>query len=203
MCLQSNIFYIPSYFCVSLISLLFYFISFHFISFHVVAFLHAAINDMNSNSSWWKCGWFYWLFSVYKHSNTSTHRRYWNTIINNNNKPPTQYLCAHNVCGLMRVNTGPSRFKLLTQQLFILYAVNADNPSDSVSKLYNPSGVDVSYSTRHVEESWHHLMKSEDTAKFKQIAVCNFDFLLAAVSVINHCWLSLIHLFIFAITRWN
>lgn len=41
---------------------------------------------------------------------------------------------------------------------------------------------DVSYSTRHVEESWHHLMKSEDTAKFKQIAVCNFDFLLAAVS---------------------
>lgn len=62
----------------------------------------------------------------------------------------------------------------------------ADNPSDSVvSKLYNPSGVDVSYSTRHVEESWHHLMKSEDTAKFKQIAVCNFDFLLAAVSVID------------------
>lgn len=59
---------------------------------------------------------------------------------------------------------------------------NADNPSDSVSKLYNPSG-DVSYSTRHVEESWHHLMKSEDTAKFKQIAVCNFDFLLAAVSI--------------------
>lgn len=60
---------------------------------------------------------------------------------------------------------------------------HADNPSDSVSKLCNPSGVDVSYSTRHVEESWHHLMKSEDTAKFKQIAVCNFDFLLAAVSI--------------------
>lgn len=57
-----------------------------------------------------------------------------------------------------------------------------DNPSDSVSKLYNPAGVYVSYSTRHVEESWHHLMKSEDTQKFKQIAVCNFDFLLASVS---------------------
>lgn len=26
-------------------------------------------------------------------------------------------------------------------------------------------------------------MKSEDTAKFKQIAVCNFDFLLASVSM--------------------
>lgn len=56
----------------------------------------------------------------------------------------------------------------------------ADNPSDT-SKPFNPSGGDVSYSTRHVEESWHHLMKSEDTAKFKQIAVCNFDFLLASV----------------------
>lgn len=43
-------------------------------------------------------------------------------------------------------------------------------------------GDDVSYSIRHVEESWHHLMKSEDTAKFKKIAVFNFDFLLAAVS---------------------
>lgn len=60
--------------------------------------------------------------------------------------------------------------------------IATDNPSDSASKLCNPSGVDVSYSTRHVEESWHHLMKSEDTAKFKQIAVCNFDFLLASVS---------------------
>lgn len=63
----------------------------------------------------------------------------------------------------------------------MLLNVGADNPSDT-SKPYNPSGVDVSYSTRHVEESWHHLMKSEDTAKFKQIAVCNFDFLLASVS---------------------
>lgn len=44
------------------------------------------------------------------------------------------------------------------------------------------TGDDVSYSIRHVEESWHHLMKSEDTAKFKKIAVCNFDFLLASVS---------------------
>lgn len=64
-----------------------------------------------------------------------------------------------------------------------------DNPSEH-SKPYNPSGVDVSYSTRHVEESWHHLMKSEDTAKFKQIAVCNFDFLLASVSGDSFCVLS-------------
>lgn len=61
-----------------------------------------------------------------------------------------------------------------------MYIVHADDVS---STLLNPQGDEVSYSTRHVEESWHHLMKSEDTAKFKQIAVCNFDFLLAAVSV--------------------
>lgn len=75
--------------------------------------------------------------------------------------------------------------------LLLLLASNADNPSEVASKLYNPSGVDVFYSTRHVDEAWHHLMKSEDTAKFKQIAVCNFDFLLASVSVLHVSGLSL------------
>jgi diketogulonate reductase-like aldo/keto reductase len=45
-------------------------------------------------------------------------------------------------------------------------------------------GADISYSIRHVEESWHHLIKSDDNKKLKEIAVCNFDFLLAAVSSI-------------------
>lgn len=75
--------------------------------------------------------------------------------------------------------------------LLLLLASNADNPSEVASKLYNPSGVDVFYSTRHVDEAWHHLMKSEDTAKFKQIAVCNFDFLLASVSVLHASGLSI------------
>lgn len=57
---------------------------------------------------------------------------------------------------------------------------------DDNSTFYNPIAADVSYSIRHVEESWHHLMRSDDTTKFKQIAVCNFDFLLAAVSVFNN-----------------
>lgn len=61
----------------------------------------------------------------------------------------------------------------------------AENRSDATSKPNNPSGIEVFYSTRHVEEAWHHLMKSEDTARFKQIAVCNFDFLLAAVSALS------------------
>lgn len=54
--------------------------------------------------------------------------------------------------------------------------------NDDTSTFYNPMAADVSYSMRHVEESWHHLMRSDDMDKFKQIAVCNFDFLLAAVS---------------------
>lgn len=62
----------------------------------------------------------------------------------------------------------------------VVRAEDGDEPNTIVA--LNAQGDDVSYSTRHVEESWHHLMKSEDTAKFKQIAVCNFDFLLAAVS---------------------
>lgn len=66
----------------------------------------------------------------------------------------------------------------------IIDCVGGGNSVGSVPTVL-AQGVDVSYSTRHVEESWHHLMKSEDTAKFKQIAVCNFDFLLAAVS--NQC----------------
>lgn len=91
---------------------------------------------------------------------------------------------------LDKINTIHRMMMLMLMMMLLRYRSNQqllDNPSDSVSKLYNPSGVDVSYSTRHVEESWHHLMKSEDTAKFKQIAVCNFDFLLAAVS--NSRWL--------------
>lgn len=59
---------------------------------------------------------------------------------------------------------------------------SSSHHNDDTSTFYNPIAADVSYSMRHVEESWHHLMRSDDIAKFKQIAVCNFDFLLAAVS---------------------
>lgn len=41
---------------------------------------------------------------------------------------------------------------------------------------------DISFHIRHVEESWHHLIKLDDSKKLKEIAVCNFDFLLASVS---------------------
>lgn len=158
---------IRCYFCVSLISLLFLF---HFISCRCFIlcddpwYEHQTCDDGNVN-----------VFADYFRTGTIINSH---ALTHPNILPMFEYIrCLANwtIYGCT---------KLLTQQLYLVFAVNADNPSDSaVSKLYNPSGVDVSYSTRHVEESWHHLMKSEDTAKFKQIAVCNFDFLLAAVSM--------------------
>lgn len=41
---------------------------------------------------------------------------------------------------------------------------------------------DVTYSMRHVEESWVHLLKAGDILKLKSFTICNYDFLLAAVS---------------------
>lgn len=40
---------------------------------------------------------------------------------------------------------------------------------------------DVTYSLRHVEESWVHLLKAGDILKLKSFTICNYDFLLAAV----------------------
>ncbi|XP_063698417.1 protein qui-1 isoform X2 [Culicoides brevitarsis] len=50
-------------------------------------------------------------------------------------------------------------------------------------------GMDISYNIRHVEEAWHHLIQSDDTQKLKEIAVCNFDFLLAAVQTVSISYL--------------
>lgn len=41
---------------------------------------------------------------------------------------------------------------------------------------------DVTYNLRHVEESWMHLLKAGDILKLKSFTICNYDFLLAAVS---------------------
>lgn len=41
---------------------------------------------------------------------------------------------------------------------------------------------DVTYRLRHVEEAWIHLLKSGDITKLKTLCMCNYDFLLAAVS---------------------
>lgn len=62
-------------------------------------------------------------------------------------------------------------------------AAQCDETSTISTMPVNPLS-DISYSVRHVEESWHHLIKSDDVKKLKEIAVCNFDFLLAAVRII-------------------
>ncbi|PSN37379.1 hypothetical protein C0J52_19650 [Blattella germanica] len=48
---------------------------------------------------------------------------------------------------------------------------------------------DVTYSLRHVEESWIHLLKAGDSSRLKQLTVCNFDFLLAAVQTVSVSYL--------------
>lgn len=54
--------------------------------------------------------------------------------------------------------------------------------TSTISTQHATPAADISFHIRHVEESWHHLIKLDDSKKLKEIAVCNFDFLLAAVS---------------------
>ncbi|VVC25017.1 Hypothetical protein CINCED_3A014644 [Cinara cedri] len=48
---------------------------------------------------------------------------------------------------------------------------------------------DMTYSLRHVEESWIHLLKAGDNMRLKELTLCNFDFLLAAVRTISVSYL--------------
>ncbi|KAL4131074.1 hypothetical protein QTP88_008425 [Uroleucon formosanum] len=48
---------------------------------------------------------------------------------------------------------------------------------------------DMTYSLRHVEESWIHLLKAGDYIRLKELTLCNFDFLLAAVRTISVSYL--------------
>lgn len=48
---------------------------------------------------------------------------------------------------------------------------------------------DIAYTLRHVEEAWLHLLRASDVVKLKKLAVCAFDFLLAAVQMISVSYL--------------
>lgn len=48
---------------------------------------------------------------------------------------------------------------------------------------------DVTYTLRHVEEAWLHLLQAGDVEKLKRLAVCAFDFLLAAVQMVSVSYL--------------
>lgn len=47
----------------------------------------------------------------------------------------------------------------------------------------------AAYNLRHVEEGWLHLLRGGDVEKLKKLAVCAFDFLLAAVQMISVSYL--------------
>lgn len=52
-----------------------------------------------------------------------------------------------------------------------------------------PQTQDITYTLRHVEEAWLHLVRASDVDKLKKLAVCAFDFLLAAVQMISVSYL--------------
>lgn len=52
-----------------------------------------------------------------------------------------------------------------------------------------PQSQDITYTLRHVEEAWLHLLRASDVDKLKKLAVCAFDFLLAAVQMISVSYL--------------
>ena len=52
-----------------------------------------------------------------------------------------------------------------------------------------PRSQDTAYNIRHVEEAWLHLLRAGDVEKLKKLAVCAFDFLLAAVQTISVSYL--------------
>ncbi|XP_015122932.1 NACHT domain- and WD repeat-containing protein 1 [Diachasma alloeum] len=62
--------------------------------------------------------------------------------------------------------------------------VNKETPFQST-----PQISDITYSLRHVEEAWLHLLRAGDVEKLKRLAVCAFDFLLAAVQMISVSYL--------------
>ncbi|XP_011298627.1 NACHT and WD repeat domain-containing protein 1 [Fopius arisanus] len=70
-----------------------------------------------------------------------------------------------------------------------------ENDNDDDDKLKEtpfqstPQISDITYSLRHIEEAWLHLLRAGDVEKLKRLAVCAFDFLLAAVQMISVSYL--------------
>jgi NACHT domain- and WD repeat-containing protein len=70
-----------------------------------------------------------------------------------------------------------------------------ENPAASSSPVKEtpfqsaPQTQDVTYTLRHVEEAWLHLLRASDVDKLKKLAVCAFDFLLASAQMISVSYL--------------
>jgi hypothetical protein len=66
---------------------------------------------------------------------------------------------------------------------------NASPPAKETPFQSAPQTQDITYTLRHVEEAWLHLLRASDVDKLKKLAVCAFDFLLAAVQMISVSYL--------------
>lgn len=64
-----------------------------------------------------------------------------------------------------------------------LGCVDDDDALLDSTPFHSASRTAAAFTQRHVEESWLHLLLAGDFTKLKDLTVCNFDFLLAAVSI--------------------
>ncbi|XP_053995458.1 protein qui-1 [Hylaeus anthracinus] len=60
-----------------------------------------------------------------------------------------------------------------------------ETPKKETPYQSRPVSQDRAYNLRHVEEAWLHLLQAGDVEHLKKLAVCAFDFLLAAVQMIS------------------
>ncbi|VVD03875.1 unnamed protein product, partial [Leptidea sinapis] len=67
--------------------------------------------------------------------------------------------------------------------------VNDDDVALDSTPFHSASRTAAAFTQRHVEESWLHLLLAGDFTKLKDLTVCNFDFLLAAVQTVTISYL--------------
>ncbi|KAK0161111.1 hypothetical protein PV327_009624 [Microctonus hyperodae] len=65
----------------------------------------------------------------------------------------------------------------------------SDPPIKETPFQSTPQSQDITYTLRHVEEAWLHLLRAGDVEKLKKLAVCAFDFLFAAVQMTSVSYL--------------
>ncbi|XP_045534151.1 protein qui-1 [Papilio machaon] len=70
-----------------------------------------------------------------------------------------------------------------------LGCVDDDDALLDSTPFHSASRTAAAFTQRHVEESWLHLLLAGDFSKLKDLTVCNFDFLLAAVQTVTISYL--------------
>ncbi|XP_012550806.2 protein qui-1 isoform X2 [Bombyx mori] len=76
-----------------------------------------------------------------------------------------------------------------TSEAHELGCVDDDDALLDSTPFHSASRTAAAFTQRHVEESWLHLLLAGDFSKLKDLTVCNFDFLLAAVQTVTISYL--------------